>query len=83
LSRRHLVVLERLETVAAKLNGARVGPLSGRLRDHGSNKGDYSSGRSEQSNHGRVPFARMILRRSYRVSGIGYQVSGMVQVSGK
>jgi hypothetical protein len=61
LSRRHLVVLERLETVAAKLNSARVRPLSRRLGDYGSNESNYGSGNSKQSNHGRDPFARMIL----------------------
>src|SRR5262245_60222523 len=71
LSRRHLVVGERFETVATQLNRARVGPLCGRLRDHGSNKGNYGGGSGKQSNHGRDPFARMILPP--QVSGIRFQ----------
>src|SRR5262249_19077191 len=46
LSGCHLVVLERLEAVAAKLNGARVGTLSRRLGDYGSNESNYGSGHS-------------------------------------
>jgi hypothetical protein len=52
LSRRHLIVGERFEAVAAKLDAARIRALGWSLRHHGSHQCKCTRARDQQSSHG-------------------------------
>src|SRR5438876_9109204 len=56
LRRRHLVVSERLEAVAAQLEGAGIGPLRAlRLRSGDADKGESGGARDDQASHCVLP----------------------------
>src|SRR6185503_2957181 len=52
LRRRHLIVGERLEAIAAELDAAWIWTLGRRLRHHRSHQCERTRAREQQSNHG-------------------------------